>query len=209
MRTTEEALLGNVAAHAGMRELDDARHATDAVMAAFGAHLPIAMRDLVAAELPDRQAAVLQGGASLGVGQPIEQVVASTLGVRTAVALEVVASVCHVLAERLSDPAIDALRAHLPRPVADLLAAPAEAVHPDGLHGRTLADGRAGSRHPVSEAQPERAHSGSVAGEPNPHRETKLSSSPGTTQEREHETMAEGHPGPSRPLAGPRKTEPG
>jgi hypothetical protein len=44
-------------------------------------------------------------------------------------------------------------------------------------------------------------HSHSVAANDNPHGETKLSSSRGTTQEREHETLAEGHPGAKHPLS--------
>ncbi|HVK68207.1 MAG TPA: DUF2267 domain-containing protein, partial [Polyangium sp.] len=67
--------------------------------------------------------------------------------------------------------------------------------------GKTLATGRAGSQTPLSEARPERAHGESVVRAENPHGETKLSSSRGLTQEREQETLAEGEPGPLRPVS--------
>lgn len=63
----------------------------------------------------------------------------------------------------------------------------------------TLAEGRAGSRHPVSEAAPHGAQSGSVA-EANPHGDAKLSSARGLTQEALGDTLAEGKPGPRRTL---------
>jgi hypothetical protein len=66
--------------------------------------------------------------------------------------------------------------------------------------GMTLATGRPGSQHPVSEAHPETAQERSVVNAENPHAETKLSSSRGTTQERRAETLATGAPGSHRPL---------
>ncbi len=65
----------------------------------------------------------------------------------------------------------------------------------------TLAEGRPGSAHPLSEARPERAQSQSVARADNPHGDTKLSSATGLTQEREGETLATGHLGSNRPLS--------
>lgn len=41
----------------------------------------------------------------------------------------------------------------------------------------------------------------SVVKSDNPHGNTKLSSSRGSTQEREHETLAEGQPGSKHPLS--------
>ncbi|MFT3921877.1 MAG: DUF2267 domain-containing protein [Myxococcales bacterium] len=67
--------------------------------------------------------------------------------------------------------------------------------------GHTLADGRPGSAKPLAEAQatgralsdadPTGSQADSVA-EPNPHGDAKLSSSRGLTQEREHESLADG-----------------
>lgn len=57
----------------------------------------------------------------------------------------------------------------------------------------TLATGRPGSAHPLSEAAPPGAQSHSVA-ETNPHEDGKLSSARGLTQEALREDLAEGRP---------------
>ena len=67
--------------------------------------------------------------------------------------------------------------------------------------GTTLASGRPGSRHAVSEAQANLGHTESVARSDDPHGETKLSGARGTTQERLGETLAEGKPGPRDPVS--------
>jgi hypothetical protein len=54
----------------------------------------------------------------------------------------------------------------------------------------TLASGRPGSRHPLSEGAPSRGHEHSVARNSDPHAETKLSSAHGLTQERFGESLA-------------------
>jgi uncharacterized protein (DUF2267 family) len=65
----------------------------------------------------------------------------------------------------------------------------------------TLARGRAGSRHPISEAAPSKGQAHSVAVNDDPHAETKLSSSHGMTQERWRESLATGRPpAPERPI---------
>jgi hypothetical protein len=48
-----------------------------------------------------------------------------------------------------------------------------------------------GSAHPLSSGRAKQAQRGAVA-EPNPHGDTKVSSATGLTQEREHESLAEG-----------------
>ncbi len=66
----------------------------------------------------------------------------------------------------------------------------------------SLAAGRPGSTHPVSEAAPPAGHAHSVAKNPDPHADTKLSSARGTTQERLGDTLASGRPpAPARPVA--------
>ena len=79
---------------------------------------------------------------------------------------------------------------------------PVHASRPvDPGRGTTLATGRPGSRHPISEAQEELAHAASIARGGDPHGDTKLSSSHGLTQERLGETLAEGKPGPAHPVS--------
>jgi uncharacterized protein (DUF2267 family) len=66
----------------------------------------------------------------------------------------------------------------------------------------TLASGRPGSRHPLSEARPRAEQSHSVAVEANPHGETKLSSARGLTQERHRDALSTGRPpSPERPMS--------
>jgi hypothetical protein len=92
------------------------------------------------------------------------------------------------------------LRETTPEPESPDQVRPSE--RPDNRWDNTLASGRPGSRHPISDARPNRAHAHSVARSDNPHGDTKLSSSHGFTQERENETLADGRPGPKRTLSG-------
>jgi len=75
---------------------------------------------------------------------------------------------------------------------------PPQEHRPEPSH---LSNARPGSEHPISEAHPPGAQSQSVAATRDPHADTRLSSAHGTTQEREHEDLASGQPGPSRPLS--------
>ena len=116
--------------------------------------------------------------------------------------------VCHALAELLPPETTQLLTRRLPwlEPLlgADDLAPPPPS--PEVLRRKdpanTLATGSPGSHRPLSTARPDRGQSESVAASENPHGATKLSSSHGLTQEREHETLATGHPGSKRPLSG-------
>jgi uncharacterized protein (DUF2267 family) len=116
--------------------------------------------------------------------------------------------VCHSLAELLPAESIRLLIARLPWLEALLRVdeAPLPPPPPDVLRRKeptnTLATGRPGSHTPLATGQPGRPQSGSVAASEDPHGDTKLSSSQGMTQEREHETLATGHPGSKRPLSG-------
>ena len=56
----------------------------------------------------------------------------------------------------------------------------------------TVASSRPGSTHPLSESAPPAGHTHSVARNPSPHEETKLSASKGLTQERFDETLGTG-----------------
>ena len=115
--------------------------------------------------------------------------------------------VLRLIAERLDPDLRTRLVRTLPADLAELLADHVEGAPP--AHSRpshappltTLASGRPGSRHPVSEARPDRAHSHSVVKEDNPHGETKVSSAKGMTQERLGDSIASGHPGPRRPIS--------
>jgi len=187
--TTAEALVAHVAAHAGVAPTT-ADFALRTVLAGIGTRLSPSARDLLVDELPSPFAALVN---EESVALPIEERLlakASNVGH----ARELAASACRVLAEALSREALQALRDALPPSIAAFVTIPA----PEYVPGRSdrprgIASGHFGSAHPLHEARIERAHTGSVAAA-NPHDDTKLSSSPGTTQERLHETLAEGHP---------------
>jgi uncharacterized protein (DUF2267 family) len=134
--------------------------------------------------------------------------VARSEHVQTGFALEHTQAVCQVVGEVASAEAHTLLRHHLPRSVAELFEPrsfpdnPPPHLHHSHRRARSLAEARAGSRRPVSEAGPSAgAHPDSVAKSEDPHAETKLSSSRGMTQEREHESLSEGQEGSSHPLS--------
>lgn len=137
--------------------------------------------------------------------------VAEQTGLPVPRALEVTQAVCRALAVQLRPDVRDRLSAHLGPVTGRLFEVPHEGtpsqrpIHlsspPASGEGRTLATGRPGSRHPLSEAHPESAQAHSVARSDNPHSDRKLSSASGLTQEILHETLAEGKPGPSRKIS--------
>jgi uncharacterized protein (DUF2267 family) len=175
------------------------------VLGVLGERLRRSDVEALGEDLPDRLAEALRGPVH---GQDFDLAefharVARREEVRSGFAAEHTGVVCQVLAESLSPATLRRLRDALPEAMGALFtprepAEPFEYVHLDPSR-RTLAEGRPGSRHPLSEAHPERAHSHSVARAANPHEDTKLSSSAGLTQEREHETLATGHPRVLRP----------
>lgn len=194
-----DAFLSHVAGHAGIPVVD-ADHVARTVLSGLGGYLTTTQRDLVADELPAELGAALSESASIAV--PIEERLLAA-GMSASRAHELVASVCRVLGEELSTQALLVLRQAVPRPLAELLTWPSTELtaRPERGTQSTLASGRPGSRHPISEASALAPQSGSVA-DTNPHGLAKLSSAPGTTQERRHETLAEARPGEKHTLAG-------
>lgn len=200
MIVTTDDFTSHVAAHAGVSTAL-AERATRVVLAGCGGYLSPAGRRFVADELPAALGAAVLAGSDLAT--PIEERV-HALETTVGHARELIASVCRVLVEALSTEAIAALRAAVPAGLASLLAGPmtseAPLQPPSDRPRDNLAGGRPASHHPVSEARPPDAQSESIATD-NPHAATKLSSTTGSTQERHHETIAEGHPGHPDPLA--------
>jgi hypothetical protein len=92
------------------------------------------------------------------------------------------------------------LRARLPDDFAELLvpvegSAPVHAGHGQRARQGTLATGRPGSSHPISEASADRTQRESIAASENPHADTKLSSTPGVSSVRSGRSLASGKPG--------------
>lgn len=133
--------------------------------------------------------------------------VSERAGLAPAFAMEQAQVVCRVLAESLDEPLRRRLARDLPEGFGDLFAASEPpAPPPERLHHSakstpppaTLAEGRPGSAHPVSESAPDRAHSESVARSRDPHADSKISSAQG-----EHSDAIADVRAPSRrPLSG-------
>jgi uncharacterized protein (DUF2267 family) len=198
VRRNEREIVLDVLGHAGPIGVDAARRVLGAVLSTIGAHLSVPERERVAAELPAPLAAcVVHAGG--GTALPADERILAP-GMTAARAHEHVAAACRALAGALSAEVGAALRRELPAELAALL----EPGTPGTSHrlavGRraTLATGRPGSGRPVSATRAERAQAGSIAAD-NPHGDRKLSSAPGTTQVRDHDTLADA--GPARPLS--------
>jgi uncharacterized protein (DUF2267 family) len=181
--------------------------AVDATLEAIGRLLVSDERRLLLQTLPAALGAVVEKANRQPTLSPHELFagIARHEGVRLGFAREHEQVVCRALSEILPDETVNRLQRHLPI-LGELFAAPerissAESVERSG-HVRpldtTLAAGRPGSRHPLSEARAERAQAQSVVLSDDPHADTKLSSARGLTQEREHETLADGKPPGSR-----------
>ncbi|MGK3999946.1 DUF2267 domain-containing protein [Sorangium sp. So ce1024] len=197
---------------AGFETRDDAERAIAVTARTLGERLLEDEAAAVAAALPGPVAAALRGATYQGDFDRDELYdrIARREGAPRGFGMEHAQAVCAVLGKALPEAARLRLQRHLPD-WADLFAPraagapPPRPVHapppPEPGHGATLATGRPGSRHPLSEAHPETAHAQSVARSDDPHADTRLSSSPGLTQERLQDTLAEGRPGPERPIS--------
>ena len=196
----QEDFAAHVAAHLGATKLEVDR-ACEVVLGALVAWLSAAERQLLLRELPASLGAVIEH-ADARLALPIEEHLVA-LGLTVGHAREVVASVCHVLGEHLSDDMLARLQRALPGSVAAFTVRPVpESTVTTSRAARrydTLSEGRPGSHAPVGEARADRTQQASVAAD-NPHGDAKLSSARGSTQEREHETLAEGHPA-THPIA--------
>ncbi|MDI1475187.1 DUF2267 domain-containing protein [Polyangium sp. y55x31] len=209
----ESSFLDEVAWRGGLGETSLARTLTEAVFRSFAETLVPDEARALAHALPAPLATFILDGPHLGdlSEDALYRRVADREGTLIGFAIEHTRLVLGVLGDHLPETTRVRLRRHLEPDLGELLA-PHEPVPPPPVHlrrphepelgkGNTLATGRPGSRKPLSEARPERAHADSVVRAENPHEETKLSSSRGLTQEREHETLAEGEPGPLRPVS--------
>lgn len=167
----------------------------------------------LASELPDEHPRTL-GAASKANAPTVKTAdefyvhVAQAETVPIARALEHAQIVCGVLAEAVLTPAtVTRLQKHAPY-LAELFEPrvapppPPPPVHAAVAPSHDLAGGRPGSQHPIATGNPASlAHHHSIASSDDPHADTRLSSSHGTTQERERRTLASGRPGAKRRLA--------
>jgi len=181
-------LLEDVRKRCGIADTGRAERAIASVVSALGAALSGADADALAENLPPAVSARLRncsGGAELVDAHELYERVAARAGTTPSLAVEETQVVLQVLAETCGYEALTRARKHLPRDVAVLLyprqtatePPPRERlVHTPRVVHETLASGRAGSYHPLSEAHADRAQQHSVARTTNPHSDRKLSS---------------------------------
>jgi uncharacterized protein (DUF2267 family) len=198
----DDELLARIAERGGFRTPAEAERAEDAALLTLGQRLELPLAQELARHLPPRAAAALLRKAYEGPF-PLEELyrrVAEREGVRLSFAVEHTGVVFETVAEALPE----ALRARLCRLLPERMAAlfeprrtdiPAPPMPPRPMQiepgsGTTLADGRPGSRRPISEGGGDRAQAESVARTENPHEETKLSSARGLSSERRGRTLA-------------------
>ncbi|WP_437646959.1 DUF2267 domain-containing protein [Sorangium sp. So ce362] len=207
-----ERFVEEVQRRAGLEGRDEVERAIVATARTLGERLLEHEAAAVAGGLPGPVAAAVRGVAYQGDFDRDELYdrVARREGAPRSFGMEHAQAVCQVIGEALPEAERLRLQRHLPD-LADLFtpraagAPPPRPLHaappPDVGQGSTLASGRPGSHHPLSEARPATAHTESVARSDDPHAETRLSSSPGLTQERLGDTLAEGRPGPEHPVS--------
>jgi uncharacterized protein (DUF2267 family) len=203
---TYETFLDEVCARSGLASREAAERAVRATLDLVGERLSAADARGLAEQLPgplSRLLAAPRRHAAFDVLELYEHV-KETEPVRLGIAVEHARVVCEVLAEALDAEGLALLRARLPAEWASLFrprtneGASAEPPGPPAGSGHTLASGRPGSRHPLSEAGPPAAQSESVVQTENPHADEKLSSAPGPRPGR---PLASESPGSDRPLS--------
>ncbi len=189
---------------AGFRSQSEAEDAVRATLAALSSILPTTDANHIAAQLPDWLDSQLQATSPRDSASFLDQI-AATEGVSVGFAREHAGIILQALGAELSPEGETYLCAMLPPEIAELMLPRAKASTPVRVtthqERSTLASGRPGSRHPLSESPTGQPQSDSIAQTPDPHADTKLSESRGSTQERQKETIASGRPRRNRSLS--------
>jgi uncharacterized protein (DUF2267 family) len=192
-----------------------ARRALDATVAVLGERLVEDEARALAEVLPTELVAILEAGehdSDFDADELFERVRRreQTTAARARESAEVVLA---VLGEHLGQDRRHRIARGLPGLAAELVLGeregerergepPPHAVAPLAPRVATIASSGAGSTHPLSESGPAAGQTHSVARNPSPHEETKLSGAKGLTQERLDDTLGSGRaPGPTRPIA--------
>lgn len=186
-------------------DLQQAALAVTTTFEAIGRALAPTAVDSIAGLLPGPFAEPLRrGAASPGVGDVLVD-----LAVEEHVSLGVAKEHVQVVLEQLAAELDESTRARLASLLPDELAGwlvpwqppPERHVRAPIGRERTLASGRPGSEHPLSEAGPDHGQHDSLAMTPDPYAETRLSSTRGISTERSNTSIAEGRPGSQHPVA--------
>lgn len=196
--------------HDGFRDRAAAAHAVDATLRAFGVCLARDEARALAASLSHRLAGLVDVTDARADGdvEAFFARVSAREGVPLGLAREHASIVLRALSLGLDPPLRARLARALPEDLAALLSPRApSAAHPAHAPARhappltTLASGRPGSHHPVSESKVPAAQTHSVARAENPHDDSKLSSARGLTQEQLHASLATGGVRSGRPIS--------
>ncbi|MFY0582952.1 DUF2267 domain-containing protein [Cystobacter fuscus] len=155
-----EELLSDVAEHTGQAGTQEAEHTVHMVLEVLSERLSWPVIEAVADDLPGSLTAGLREGVDRQDFDLAEfqARVADRMQVPLGRAVELTGVVCRCLAEALSPGTLHRLREELPEPMGALFS-PLESgerfepVHLEPSRG-TLAEGRPGSTHPLSEAGP-------------------------------------------------------
>jgi uncharacterized protein (DUF2267 family) len=197
----------------GLVDEKTARRVLHATLAVLGERLVVDEARALAEALPAELAALVLGSeydADFSADELFERVRRRAREPRNAAhAREAAEIVLAVLGECLDPDRRRRIARGLPGQAAELLLGgrelgepPPHRMAPLAPEIATLASSRPGSTHPLYEAAPPSGHMHSVARNPSPHAETKLSGAKGLTQERLDDTLGSGRPpAPARPLA--------
>lgn len=191
----------------GLRDRASATRVAEATLEALGTVLDPFDAEAIAELLPEPLARALlrRRGAAVAIDpDSLAMRIAEIEGTPVGFAREHAGIVCSALGELLDEEGLRLVEARVPAllwPLFDVRVRE-RALPERARRARTLAEGRAGSEHPLSESRASRrAHSGSPAATDDPHADSRLASAHGLTQDREGESIATGQPGSRRPLS--------
>lgn len=204
-----DQLLRRVREHTGLSERPIVESAVRAVTEALGALIDHEHRDEIARILPAEVGEMLRRPAPDrdASGATFLRTIARIEHLPPGFAVEHGTAVLEAIGTELRPEERRLLAARLPEEMRDWLeprtfrSPPPRAPHEHAEEEHRVADAEPGSHHPVSEAAPPPAQSGSVAASADPHASTRLSSAHGLTQEREREDLAEAHPRGERTIS--------
>lgn len=189
---------------AGFSSKQEAEAALYAVLVALGDTMAPPVIRRIAPDLPEWLSTPMTAHHDNPPSSFFEEV-AVVEGVSVGTAREHAGVVLQALDSELAPEIRTVLRRELPPEVRRLLhdAPPSGAapVRPGHEPRATLATGRPGSTHPLSESRPTRAHSNSIARAADPHSGTKLSEAIPPTLDPHKKTIATGRPGSEEPLS--------
>jgi uncharacterized protein (DUF2267 family) len=180
MENAMGALLERVRVLGGLDTTSEASNAVRATVIALGERLKEDERRVLASALPaplGRRLRSMKRSSTFDVAEFYERV-RKRERVSAGFAREHAQAVCRSLSEVLPPGARQTLDEALPESIAELFHplsfGGSPPAHP--VQGHTLATGRPGSNHPLSESHPHEGQAHSVVLEANPHGDRKLSS---------------------------------